>query len=100
MPEASPQANGAAAKTASDELQPGAGRAEFGQIVGAATLTMKVAITATGIRNGVEAVHGGREGLPRRAPDPRTCGLPECRIMAYTPADEENGAGGDAAPTP
>ncbi|WP_326603686.1 hypothetical protein OG930_14655 [Streptomyces sp. NBC_01799] len=31
---------------------------------------------------------------------PQTYGLPECRIMAYTPADEESGAGGDAAPAP
>ncbi|MGW0695989.1 MULTISPECIES: hypothetical protein [unclassified Streptomyces] len=162
MPEAGPQADEAAVKTASDELQPGAGRAEFGTdrrggdiddegvelgrelgredrgeqsagvfvrgaVVGGAvvdaldphpavvhstgyddlatnaarpTCSPPSAIMATGIRKVAWTLFTVAEKDCPVVHRPRACGLPVCRIVAYTPADEESGAGGDAAPTP
>ncbi|MGW9132187.1 hypothetical protein [Streptomyces sp. NPDC055681] len=174
MPEAGPQADEATVRTASDELQPGAGRAEFGTdsrggdiddegvelghelgredrgeqsagvfvrgavevrgaVVGGAvidaldphpavvrstgyddlatnaarpTCSPSSAITATGIRKLAWTLFTVAERDCPVVQDcpvvhrPRACGLPVCRIAAYTPADEESGADGDAAPTP
>ncbi|MFE7789569.1 hypothetical protein [Streptomyces sp. NPDC057460] len=64
------------------------------------TCSPSSAITATGIRKVAWTLFTVAEKDCPVVRRPRACGLPVCRIMAYTPADEESGAGGDAAPTP